>query len=417
MKTLFTIPSDSLLILDSYSKLINKMSDITNKQFFVVSDKTLSVYVTGRQSILTFDVDIDGYSSDKDEDFIALNYDKFITTASKLTNNDSISVSIEENGLKLLLKSTNAKSKVTLSCFDTTSEDEVNSIKREYSELKDKYFSKNVRKINLTDGLVDFAKVSGKFMKLTMKSNSILVGRKVVKYADNTSIVEYSSETQLLESDIDGDEVIVHNMVLDLVDSLGSECEKYVLYSEDGEFASYGPAGNGNIKFIVNVPSTQFDYPSKDDELMLIPAEGESVKVEVLREKFLTALNVFDGIFESSNWKWKPLKFSYKKDADLSINLSHSDSNAEAETDFTLLSCIDNISANEASFIFSSEFYKNVLDFGQSIFKKKFDKANPTEDIIVIEFNEKSPDEENGLGVVISSKDGSLRAIFAKSQD
>jgi len=440
MKTFFTIPAGSLGTLNRYAGLISKMSDITNKQFLIVSDKKLVVFVSGKQSVLTFEVDIEGYSSDKDEDYIALNYDKFITTSNKITNNDSLSVTIDDGGVKLLLKSTTSKSKVTLSCFDQTSDLEVDAVKKEYEELYNTYFIKNTKKVKLTKGLMEFAKVSGKFMKLTAKSNSVLVGKNTVKYADNTSIVVYTDKELLLESPKANDELIVHTLVLDLVASLG-KAENSIVYSEDGQFAFFEYTSDTSslesLKFIINVPSVLFDFPSPSEEESISPESDKQIKIVFNRSSFLTSLNVFDGIFDSIIWKWKPLKFTFTEESAKAnqINLSHSDSNAEAERDCDIVSYENTTGVDKASFIFSSEFYKKVLEFGQAMFKnnaKTDSKADatpdatdatgnvvviPAEDTITLCFSNASLEEAHGLGVVVSSEDGTLKAIFAKFQE
>lgn len=417
MKTMFTIPRESLAVMERYSKLITKVADVTNRQFFRVTDKKLEVYVTGRHSVLTFTVDIDGFISDKDADFVALNYTKFITTASQIAAVDALSVTVEDDGMRLLLKSVASKSKVTLSCFDTASEAEVESVTEEYDSLLNEHFSNGEITVKLSPGLMDFARVSSRFMKLTAKSNAVLVEGNRVKYADNTAIITFFDKEDLV---IGADSMTVHNLILDLVDAATASDNKAAMevqYSRNGEFAKFESASSDALKFIINAPAPQFDFPSEDEELSIIPELGKSVKLNVDRAAFLDSITLFNGIFDSALWKWKSLTFSYSNEAPTQIMLSHSDSNAEAERTCEVTSAVNTTDSSDVSFVFSSEFCKNVLEFGQSIFIANNGKDSLPNDSISIEFSDAQFDEEHGLGVVMESSDGSLRAIFSKFTD
>lgn len=411
MKTSFAIPSDSLEIMKKYAKLIGKITEAANKKIFAVSDGKLMVYVSGRQSVLNFEVDIDAFSSERSEDFVVVNYEKFITTAERITNQDPLLVTIEDDGLKLLLRSPASKSKVTLSCLDTSSEDEVTSLREEYDTLKKDHFSSGLRTINLTDGLMDFAKVSGKFIKMTTKSNSVLVDANTVRYADITSIISYTSKDTLLESGIPGDKIIVPTFVLDLVEAAGKTNRK-VIYSSNGQFVYFESSELNSLRFIVRVPPVQFDFPNEEEEAAIISEQANQVKLTFNRQKFMASLYLFDGIFDQVLWRWKPLMLRWNDETPGSVNLSHSDANAEAERDCEVLEYENSTKEHQASFQFPSEFYSTVLEFGQALYKSS--KGDPEDDTIMLEFSPAERDEDHGLGVVVTSADGSLRAIFSK---
>ena len=417
MKTMFTIPHESLAVLERYSKLIEKVADVTNRQFFRVTDKRLDVYVTGRHSILTFFVDIDGFISDNDSDFVAMNYKKFIATAGQIASVDALSVTVEDGGLRLLLKSVASKSKVTLSCFDTASEAEVNSVTDEYDLIYKEYFEPGEVSVKLSSGLMEFARVSSKFMKLTTKSNAILVEGNSAKYADNTAVITYLDGENLVTG---ADKMTVHNLVIDMIDAIPSEDKSVVQevqYSKNGEFVKFESNSTDALKFIINVQAPQFDFPSKDEEATIIPEPGKSVVVKVGRAAFLDSITLFNGIFESALWRWKSLTLAYSNDSPNQVLLSHSDSNAEAERTCELLDATNATESNDVSFVFSSEFCKSVLEFGQGLFVAKNGKDSAVDDVITIEFSDASFDEEHGVGVVMESSDGSLRAIFSKLTD
>lgn len=411
MKTSFTIPSDSLEIMKKYAKLIGKITEAANKKIFAVKDGKLGVYVSGRQSVLNFEVDIDDYSSTKPEDFVVVNYEKFITTAERLTNQDSLFVTIEDDGLKLLLRSPASKSKVTLSCLDTSSEEEIHDLREEYEALKNDHFTTGLRTINLTDGLMDFAKVSGKFIKMTTKSNSVLVDEHTVRYADITSIIIYTTDDTLLETNIPEDKIIVPTFILDLVEAAG-KTDRKVIYSANGQFVFFESSSLDALRFIVRVPPVQFDFPNAEEEAAIISEPSDQVKLTFNRQKFLASLYLFDGIFDQAIWRWKPLMLRWDDENPGSVNLSHSDANAEAERDCEVLSYENTTKVHEASFQFPSEFYSTVLEFGQALYKDT--KGDPADDNIVMEFSPAERDDEHGLGVVVTSSDGSLRAIFSK---
>lgn len=422
MKTLFTIPSYSLAVLNKYVKVIAKMADVTDKQFFVVSDKKMSVYVTGRHSILTFSVDIDGFMSDVAEPFAALNYGKFVTTALQVAGEDAISVSFEDGGSRLLLRSVTSRSKVTLSCFDSVSDAEIASVKDEYESLFREHFASDVSEVVLSKGLLDFAKISSRFMKLTEKSNAVQVLGNSVKYADNTSIISFFDNV-ILTSGAPGP-VTLHTLVLDLVLAAAGKNAKSIKYSKDGEFALFESGEADEMKFIVNLPPAQFDFPSEDETTALVALPNDCVRIKVRRDVFLEALSAFDGIFDSALWKWSNLNFTYSNDAPNQINLSHSDSNAEAERTIEVISAENLTESADVSFVFSSDFYRNVLGFGETVFDPNASPSDPNavpaialEDILTIEFSDAPFDEEHGLGVTITSADKSLTAIFAKFQE
>ena len=129
-------------------------------------------------------------------------------------------------------------------------------------------------------------------------------------------------------------------------------------------------------------------------------------------QKFMASIYLFDGIFDQAIWRWKPLMLRWDDETPGSVNLSHSDANAEAERDCEVLEYENSTKEHQASFQFPSEFYSTVLEFGQALFKAT--KGDPEDDKIVMEFSPAERDEEHGLGVVVSSSDGSLRAIFSK---
>lgn len=405
MRTEFTLQATALKVMNKYAALAATLSNMTNETYFIVKEGIMYVMIQGNKTFLHFHVDVDDFTSDNEQEVFSVGLEKLVKTTSRVSMNcaTALRITLEPGNAKLTISSAQSQSKVALPCFDGFTPRDVLDASESIPRAIKESFSDGYVTVNVNKGLRSFMKTANKFMGLTKKNNSIMVAKNTAKYADTFSVISFSSEEDFCES---SEPVFLHNLIFDVIDAISSGNDALkITVSKDKQYLYFVIPEVGGLQIILQMPPVQLDYPTAEDEVTISPKVDSKTRLTFKKDTFLDGLGMFKDIFDAASWKWRPINFAVnfeRAKTDGTITLNYSDFNAEVQKEVSTNSFqTSEIGKDYWEFLFSSELYAPLL------------ALIPTEDFF-LEFSSLPADEENGVGVVLGSTDGSITAICTK---
>ena len=382
----FTINRDQIARLKMLQSYIGKMeafSPINNKQTFVISDK-LSIYGTGNGHIeANFDITNIKLSG---KDYFGMELNKFINYLDKIKD-DEINVSITNNVMNLKSKG-KLEIKETL-ISETKNKNEIDELVGFITtKLAEKEF-KSVIEVKLENK--ELMNELASLTKFQDSNRQILIGKNYIKTADNLCITSFNT-TENLTTD---EEVLLDRDII----SLFKNVDSFKISSDKSYY--YFDIVNNNIKILFQPKSYNWTYPNETELAEIKPIDNKKIMLKINSEKFFETIDKFDGVFDSSAWRYGQIKVNSANYKTKNQLLFHFDTLSTEIIDYLPIEIISNTD-NEDDFEF-------VLP---SIYFKYLKSSLIKNETFNIEYNSLQANENNGMAIVISN-DNSI-TILAK---
>jgi len=387
--TEFIIKKDQisrLKVLSDYIKKMENFSPIAEKHVFILNKNKLLIYgiadTAGAGHIeAAFDVD------SKDELSFSLELSKFITYLEK-TKSDEINISIAND--KMTVKS--KTSKIVINQALISSSLDAAALKEIQNNIKTKLALPEFKapiEISLTskDVMTDLANVT----KLQDTNHQIMIGKNYIKTADNLCIIS-AKEKSVPKTE----EILIDRDIISLfknVDSFKISSDKKFFYFD---IANYGIQ-------IIFVPKTfSWTYPTEQDLDAICPVDTKLITTEINTKKFFEVISEFDGVFDSTSWRYSQVNFrtpkGFKKNKE--IELFYDNMEVEIRTVLPVEITADTDGKDDFEFIIPTQHFK--------ILENMLNKY----ETFTIKYSSTKMDQPNGISIIIENPD--IKAVVAK---
>lgn len=399
----FTLSKSELQKLNTLVKTSQTVSDVSIKSshyMFKLSDK-LYASIYGNGNIVDFSVDATDIEL-SGNGYFNVDVNQLIQSFEKVYMSSGSDVATAEVLANKIIVSS-GKSRISVNLFDILDEADFNEAFSALSTKKTELFNdSSTTKAVITPDVVLFMETVGKFINmigsdrvsgLSLKNNKIL-------YCDQAfSIIEKTLPDTLTPEDV---KVEIPQNMFSLLSALSKLAHSFnIEYSSDDQYV-YIDVPQISFKAILTVPEILCEYPDEPTLKQICPDENNMLEFDVDIPTLLTKMSMFDGVFPSSQWRWKTIEFyTSTEDGNTTMNMRYNNMCAEVDTDLPILSMnkVGNIS--DFSFRLASILiydYLNKLVNGE---KTAHIKVSPFE-----------ADQEHGVGVVFDV--GNFKLVTSK---
>lgn len=393
----FTLSKVELEKLNALVKTAQSVSDVsikTSHYMFKVDDK-LQVAIYGNGNIVNFSVDVTNVIKEpSDTGYFNCDVNQFIQSFEKVFMSSGTDEAVADVQLNKIIVS-NGKSRISLALLDLIEESEFDEAFSAYDTKKNEKFADATLTATVTKDVVEFMETVGKFIPMigTERVSGISVKGNKILYSDQAfSIIDRTVPDQLTDSEI----AYIPQSMFNLLSAI-SKFTPFVkiLYSSDNQF-SLIEVDEMKFKAILSMPDIICEYP--DDSMLeqILPDENNKMEFDVDIPTLLNKMSMFDGVFPSSQWRWKTIEFYNvdEKGADgnaleTTMNMRYNNMCAEVDTDLPVMNLVKTGNVGEFSFRLASILIYDYLN--------KLADGSTTVHIKVSPY---AADEEHGVGVV-----------------
>lgn len=385
----FTLSKNELSKLSTLVKTSQTVSDVSIKAshyMFKLADKLYaSIYGSGNVvdfSVEVTDVELSGNG------YFNVDVTQLIQAFEKVYMASGADVATADVQANKIIVS-NGKSRISVNLFDLLDEADFTEAFAALPSKKTEKFASNTVAATITPDVVSFMETVGKFINmvgndrvsgLSLKDNKIL-------YCDQAfSIIDKTVPDQLTN----GEKVYIPQNTFALLSAISKLAGTYnITYSEDGQYMLIEVPQIG-FNAIITVPETLCEYPEEEVLKQICPDETNMVEFDVDIPTLLTKMNMFDGVFPSSQWRWKTIEFYNKnEDGEKSMNMRYSNMCAEVDTDLPVMNLNEVGTIPEFSFRLASILVYDYLNKLVGGARTAHVKVSPLE-----------ADQPNGVGVI-----------------
>lgn len=401
----FIVNKDELNKLSVLVKTTQTISDVSIKSthFMFKVDERLSCSIYGNGNIVDFSIAIENVSKEpEDTGFFNTDINQFIQAFEKVYMSSNSDIAVAEVHTNKLIVS-NEKSRISVALLDVLGEEDfIEAFGALELKKKDKITDTSLKTL-ITDESVTFMETVGKFISmigLDRVSGISLKGNKIL-YSDQAfSIVEKDTETDFT----DGRIAYIPQSMFTFLSSLKKLTEQlYIIFSDDGEIA-YISVPEISFEAILSLREVLCVYPEESDLKMILPAENNKLTFDTDIKTLLLKMNMFDGVFPSSQWRWKTIEF-YNNITDNSIiGMRYNNMCAEVDTDLPV---------SDMQYVGQPEQFKFKL--ASILLYDYLSKLSDGSDTVHIEVSPIDATEPNGIGVSFSF--GKVKLISSKIVD
>lgn len=395
----FTISKSELAKLNTLVKTSQVVSDVSIKvshfMFNVDGDKlTCAIYGSG--NIVQFGVNVAGVTKDPSENgYFNVDVNQFIQAIEKVASASGLEeINIDVGVNKITVSA--GKSKIAVNLFDVLDEADFVEAFKAIDDKKANFFKNaDPSYAKITDGVVSFLDTVGKFITMigTDRVSGLSLENDHILYCDQAFSIIDKKEPEVLTK---GDKVYIPQSIFSLLSAIKKLTGEYsITYSDDGQYI-YIDVPNVNFKAIITLPTTLCEYPENDVLDQIKPDENTSLAFNVDIKTLLEKMKMFDGVFPSSQWRWKTIEFYYVA-AENALNMRYSNMCAEVDTDLPTESISTKGNVSDFSFRLASILIYDYLD--------KLVGGETTASVLVSPFAE---DQEHGVGVTFEVGDFKL---------
>lgn len=357
----FNISSEELKNLVNLTKISSAVADAAvkdNLYIVKVDSNKLYTVVYGNGNIIQNFVNIE--SLDNVDGYFYIDISKLIQAVTNVMmsqGTDVATVDVETN--KLIVSS--KKSKVSVSMFDSLDDDEYEEAFTSFDTKKTALFTNPDNYVIVRQELINLASSVNKYISMfpTADVSGVLVEGNNFYYSDQSISIVHKPMTY----EASKVRKVIPQTVFPLLTSLVKSDEIKALFSDSDQYMLV-EVPELNFKSIVSLPAAVCEYPDDNDYFYIAPDENNKVEFDVDIPTLQTKLSSFDGIFQSSMWKWKQIDFELLN-GQTSARLYHESAAAELEVDLQLENVVSN-TTEDLSFRFASamlyDYIKSFVD-------------------------------------------------------
>ncbi len=383
----FTLSKNELQKLSTLVKTSQTVSDVSIKAshyMFKLSDK-LYASIYGSGNVVDFSVDATDIEL-SGNGYFNVDVNQLIQAFEKVymsSNSDVATADVQAN--KIIVS--NGKSRISVNLFDLLDEADFNEAFSALSTKKTDKFTANTVAAAITPDVVGFMETVGKFISMVGSdrvSGLALKGNKILYCDQAFSIIDKTVPDQLTN----GEKVVLPQSSFALLSAISKLAGTYnVVISEDGQYMLI-EVPQINFNAILTVPETLCEYPEEEQLAQICPDETNMLEFDVDIPTLLTKMNMFDGVFPSSQWRWKTIEF-YNVSAENTMNMRYNNMCAEVDTDLPVTNMTGTSNIPDFTFRLASILVYDYLNKLTGGAKTAHVKVSPL-----------GADQPNGVGVV-----------------
>ena len=331
----FFIKKEELYKLSTLVKTSKVISDVSIKSthfMFKVDNDKLYALIYGSGNIVQFFVQIDSLSKEESESsYFNVDVMQLIQAMEKVVNaSESDTVLVEVALNKIVVSS--GKSKISVNIFDVLGDEDFNEAFNAINEKKKNEFTKeNPSYALISDEVVCFLETVGKFISMvgSDRVSGLSLQKDHILYCDQAfSIIDKKVDKDLTN----GDKVYIPQSIFNLLSSIYKLSDDFnVVYSDNSDYALID-VPMLNFMSIISLPSTLCEYPEENILKSIEPDDNNCLDIKVDVKTLLKKMDMFDGIFSASQWRWKVIEFYYSSN-EKTIGLRYNNMCAEVDTD------------------------------------------------------------------------------------
>lgn len=399
-----TIAQEGVEKLTRYSRMYSFLMSSFTKTYIKFEDNTAILYFKGNKSVLSISVPLE--TAITETQWISIDIQKFLSAAKKVAGTHGLVLTFNLTPPTLRLSSDTTNDKITLSVSYYEDDDsEVTTLATFYTENEDAFETGSV--INITQPLLDFIHISSTYMSTINKNNSIAIYNDRLMYADRTIVLK--SNTNVLESVITDEPILVHKFVLGFLEFVASDTSSFIV-NEERSAILWKSGEDDNFWAIIAIDPCNIAIPDQSDLEAILPEDTLQQIAIIKPARLVEAIDFFNGMFEAS--VWKPITFFWNaNNGSQTIKLMYQHPSTEVEKNLIVEEFQGNLEteAETASFILISDSIRTLLS------------RVSTNGVLRLYFNDKASDQSHGAGVLLTHTDEAgqetYSAVLAKLQD
>lgn len=353
----FDLTQEELDKLNVLIKTCQSISDISIKNehyiVYIDNENKLNVSIYGCGNAIKFTVDVSNVEFETEEEkYFNINIFDMIKAFEKVykSSGSNVATASVENSTKFYV--TSGKSKIVINIMDTLPLVDLQENNNGFDTKNQAYFEEeSINGFNfatITKDVINFMDVANKSITLIGVDNvsGIELADTRIKFSDDmVSVADIETETVLTKPDC---ESFISNTHFDLIQGLYKIVNDFkLIYDETNQFVKID-LPSINFKAILALPQIICSYPDNDSLLNLKPNNDDCFEFSLSRDLLLEKMDMFDGMFPASQWRFKTINFTITNEGEL--NLYYSNFNAEVDTDIEISDFKSNSSINEYMF-------------------------------------------------------------------
>jgi hypothetical protein len=399
-----TIAQEGIEKLTRYSRMYSFLMSSFTKTYIKFEDSSAILYFKGNKSVLSISVPLE--TAITDTQWVSVDIQKFLSAAKKVAGNNGLVLTFNRTPPTLRMSSDTTNDKITLSVsYYEETNSEVVSLATFYTEHEQSFESGS--QVSITQDLLDFVHISSTYMSTINKNNSIAIYNDRLVYADRTIILKLA--TKVLESTIVNEPILIHKFVLGFLEFVASDTPVFMI-DEARSSILWKSGEDDNFWAIIAIDPCNIAIPDQSDIDSIIPEKTAQQVALIKPNRFVEAIDFFNGLFEAS--VWKPITFFWNYNSgDQKIKLSYQHPTTEVEKDLIVEEFQGELEkvAEMSSFILISDSVRTLLS------------RISQNGLIRLHFNAQASDQAHGAGVLITYTDEAgiekYSAVLAKLQD
>lgn len=403
MHATLTLSASSIERLNRNARLFSYIMTSFTKTYCKVQQDSLVLYFKGPKSLMSFRVQLEEACTQNA--CFSIDINKLLSAIRKLmVAGQTLRMTVSDSPATITMYSNTTNDKISFSAnfFDEKSA-EITSLTSFFAD-KEPLFSTNPSTLQITSALLDFASITGAYMSTINKNNAIVIDKEKFLYADRTIVVKRYAEA--FDSHVLND-VKIHKFILGFMEFVINDSPT-LLISQDGNFVYWESSIDNNFKAILVIDPCVIGIPSDSDIAAISPEPSDRQTIECAPSSLIDSIEFFSGLFEASIWK--PVTFNWTNDNGAQkVQLSYKHPSTEILKDLADYDVVGSLTATSASFTLISDSLKILLA-----------KSSP-QGKAMLHFNEKTPDEAHGAGVMLQCFDENglitYEAVLAKLQE
>lgn len=394
----FTISKAELAKLNTLVKTSQVISDVSIKAshfMFKVDNDSLSCSIYGSGNAVTFSVNVTAVSKDPNEKgYFNVDVNQMIQAMEKVaaaSGQDEVTADVGANKISVSA----GKSKISVNLFDVLDDAEFDEAFAAIDTKKaEKFVATDPSFALITNEVVSFLETVGKFISMigTDRVSGLSLENNHILYCDQAfSIIDKKVADTLTK----GDKVFIPQSIFGLLSAIHKLSGNFNITYSDCEQYIYIDVSNINFRAVIAAPQTLCEYPEASVLAQIAPDPATSLAFDVDIKTLLTKMQMFDGVFPASQWRWKTIEFYYVA-AENALNMRYNNMCAEVDTDLPVESIGTTGTVGDFSFRLASILIADYLS-------KLVDGS--TAKVLVSPFAE---DQEHGVGVTFEVGDFKL---------
>lgn len=400
----FTITKSELNKLSVLVKTTQTISDVSIKSthFMFKVDERLNCSIYGNGNVVDFSIAVENVTKNpEDTGYFNADINQFIQSFEKVymsSGSESAEADIQAN--KLIVS--NGKSKISVALLDVLDENDFIEAFGALDLKKKDLLPDNSYDVVITDEAIVFMETVSKFITMIGSdrvSGISLQGNKIL-YSDQAfSIIEKETDTAFTN----GETAYIPQNMFSLLASLKKlTSDLKITFSNSNEIA-YISVPDISFEAVLSQREVVCMYPEDEALRSILPDDSNKLTFDADIQTLLMKMNMFDGVFPSSQWRWKTIEFYNNADSD-SMSMRYNNMCAEVDTDLP----ISNVQ-------YSGEKHSFGFKLASILLYDYLSKLADGAETVHIEVSPIDATEEHGIGVSFSF--GKIKLVSSKIVD